>query len=46
MILTRSDRISASRVASIVRPTIFAGSIVNRSGGGSIPCTIGTFAVL
>ena len=38
---TRSARISESRSASIVSPTIFAGSISNSVGGGSIPFTIG-----
>ena len=33
----RSPRISDSRCGSIVRPTIFAGSISNSSAGGSIP---------
>ena len=42
----RSPRISDRRCASIVSPTIFVGSIVNSSAGGSIPFTSGTFAVL
>ena len=42
----RSPRISDSRCASIVSPTTFDWSILNSSGGGSIPFTSGTFAVL
>ena len=42
----RSWRISASRSRVDRQPTIFIGSISQSAFGGSIPFTIGTFAVL
>ena len=42
----RWRRISWRRTASIVRPTILVGSTSKSAEGGSIPFTIGTFAVL
>jgi hypothetical protein len=46
MCRARACRISESRLASIVSPTIFERSISNNCFGGSIPRTIGMFAVL
>jgi len=43
---TRARRISESRSALIVSPTIFRWSISKSAGGGSIPLTTGTFAAL
>ena len=46
MCRARTCRMSASRCGSMVRPTIFVGSMRNRSDGGSTTRTIGTLAVL
>ena len=46
MARTRARRMSTSRSAWMVRPTIFALSTSKSCGGGSIPFTIGTLAAL